>query len=574
MAQKLIEQIGVREFTPETLAQEFSIKKESAAELVQYGEGLGIFIEVIERPNVYQSEFMIKNSILLVIEYGKTNDEILELEKYLEKYAGEIQFCKYVLTEDMQELQRKIFQKFLLRKRNEATELIVGEIERTNYIFSTRDDFKSEMWIYSDGIYVPQGKTFIKEFCRKILGEAYTTQIVTDVTSKIEADTFIEQEKFFNGEISFEVPIRSGILNILTKEVYPFSPKKIFFNKLPIEYIPKKDCPKIKENFKKIMKDEDDVKLLFEIFGYLLLNENKFERAFMFVGKGRNGKTKFLELIKKFLGIDNCSALPLKAMVEDSFTIHELFGKRANLSGDLSFTDLKDTGILKMLIGRDFIQAKRKFLNDVKFTNSAKLFFACNELPKIYDMTDGFWTKWVLIEFPYQFMTQEQINELPKEEQTNKKIINTEIIKELTSPDELSGLLNQALEGLARILKNNNFSYSKSTKEIREAWIRQSDSFTSFCMDEIEENNDGRIGKKELRKEFNKYCKKFRLKGCSDKYIKIVLENMFGVVDVEGYYKDDRERMWLGISFKKNNEIVQHVKVPDIQKKIEVENAQ
>ena len=90
--------------------------------------------------------------------------------------------------------------------------------------------------------------------------------------------------------------------------------------------------------------------------------------------------------MKKFVGMDNCSALPLNVMNSESFSLGELFGKFVNLAGDLSYTDLKETGTLKLLVGRDPIQAKRKFKTDLNFINYSKLIFATNELPKVYDL--------------------------------------------------------------------------------------------------------------------------------------------------------------------------------------------
>jgi len=497
-----------------------------------------------------KTEYSLNSIILEQVRAGMQCKELEDFTEFLEKYFGEVREDFIVLNLEMTELREKALIALTSKQRTKATELIVKQVEKDHFIYTTRDDIKSEMWIYNDGIYLSQGKTFVKEFCRKILGHAYTTQFVNEVIGKIEADTFIEQDQFFRNNYPFEVPLQDGILNIKTKEISPFSPRKIFFNKLPINYSPNKDCPKITEHFKTILREEDDVKVMFEIFGYSLMKDSFLEKAFMFVGWGRNGKTKTLELIKRFLGVDNCSGLPLKSLTEDQFTIHEVFGKMVNLAGDLGYTELKDTGILRMLIGRDLIQSKRKFLRDLKFINYAKLIFACNELPRIYDMTDGFWTKWILLEFPYKFITQKEMDELPKEEKKIHKIINPDIIQEIITPDELSGLLNRALEGLARILKNKDFSYSKGTVEVKDLWIRKSDSFMAFCLDFIDEDPELSISKRDLRRQYYQYCKEHKLKGSSDKAIKITLENMFGVIDSQHGISDDRERYWEGIKFK------------------------
>ncbi len=474
----------------------------------------------------------------------------------IEKICGECPLYKtYKKIKDIEKsknyskLQKSVLTSIALKDKDEATELIVKEIEKENYIYTTRDDKSSEMWIYKEGIYIPQGKSFVREVCRKILGEAYTPQLANNIISKIEADTFIDHDTFFGTNYIDEIPLLNGILNIKTRELNDYDPKKIFFNKIPVTYNPSLECPNIFNHFKAILNTEEEIKVLLEIFGYLLLKEYKLEKAFMFVGFGRNGKSKTIELMKKFIGAENTSSLPLRSLHEESFSLSELFGRMANLASDLSKTDLKETGMIKGLIGRDTIQAKRKYLRDLNFVNYAKMIFAANELPRIYDTTDGFWTKWILIEFPFKFIQEEHFNSLTEEEKEKHRIIDIDIIEKISVEDELSGLLNYALDGLDRILKQKDFSYSKSTAEVKDLWIRKSDSFTAFCYDHVEEEGDSIIKKDALRKMFFRYRKKHKnLPGVSDKVIKITLENMFGVSDAQDSTYD---RIWKGIKFKK-----------------------
>ena len=487
-----------------------------------------------------------------------------KMREYLERFhpdlietiCGECKLYKKIKKKkeiegniDYSKLQKKILFLLLQNERDKATEFIVKKIEANNHIYTTKDDLKSEMWIYQNGIYIPQGKSFIKEICRKVLDEAFTTHLANNVIGKIETDTYIDHDKFFKTNYPTEIPLENGVLNIITKELTPHNPHKIFFNKLPIEYDPTAECPNVINHLKMVLSDKDDIPVLLELFGYLLLKEYKIEKAFMFVGFGRDGKSKTIELMKRFIGVENCSSLPLRAVNDESFSLSELFGKMANLSSDLSKTDLKETGMIKSLIGRDLIQARRKFLRDLNFVNYAKMVFAANELPKIYDTTDGFWTKWVLIEFPYTFVTQKVLDTLNEEKKKKYRIMNPDIIERLTTPEELSGLLNLALEHLDSLLKNKDFSYSKGTKEVKDMWIRKSDSFTAFCFDCIEEDYSSEISKKELRKKYFEYRKKHNVPGCSEKAMKITLENMFGVSEIQKW-EGNRERYWEGIRLK------------------------
>ena len=451
-------------------------------------------------------------------------------------------------NKDYSDLQKEVLLDLLAKQKEKATEKIVEQIEKHYYIYTTKDDIKSEMWLYDGGVYIPQGKSFVKEFARKILGEAFTTQLCNQIIAKIEADTFIEHDKFFETNYPTEIPIKNGVLDIINLKLSPHTPEKIFFNKIPIEYDPAAECPHIVKHFETILRDKEDIPVLLELFGYLLLKEYKIEKAFMFIGYGRNGKSKTIELMKRFIGPENCSSLPLKALHEESFSLSELFGKMANLSSDLSKTDLKETGMIKSLIGRDLVQAKRKFLRDLNFVNYAKMVFAANELPKIYDTTDGFWTKWILLEFPYKFVSKKEYDKLTDAQKELHRVMDPDIIEKITTNEELSGLLNLALEGLGRLLANKDFSYSKNVSEVKDLWIRKSDSFTAFCYDCLKEDLDNEINKKELKRRYFNYRKKHKVPGCSEKAMRITLDNMFGVSDRQDWQTKDR--FWEGISFK------------------------
>jgi len=400
------------------------------------------------------------------------------------------------------ELTPKIYTLLLQKKKGQATELIVNYILTNEKIYTTRCDENSEMWIYKEGIYLPQARTYIQETCREILDDIYTTNLYNQVVSKIEADTYINQDDFFKEEDVNLIAVENGILNLKTKELMPFDSKYRFFAKLPVEYDKNKDCKKIKAFFESLFKDKNEIEVVQEIFGYLLHKDYFLEKAFMFLGTGRNGKGKTISLMKEFIGIDNCSEVPLDDLERDIFALGELFKKQANLCGDLSKTALKNTGNFKKLTGRDLISANRKFLSRVKFVNYSKMIFSCNELPVTYDLTTAFFNRWIILDFPYTFLPQNEINNLPKKERKDVKLCDPSIIEKISTPEEMSGLLNWALVGLERIIKNKSFSYSPSTEETKTKWLRKSDSCTAFLMDCVEVDYKSYISKKEFRKEY------------------------------------------------------------------------
>jgi len=462
------------------------------------------------------------------------------------------------ITEFTEDEFKKVREQYLLhlsgreKDWSNASEILAKFILKKMHIYTTKDDTKSEMWIYKEGIYVPQGKSEVREMLRKILEEHYSTFIANMVLSKIETDTSIEADKFFVISYPGEVPVANGILNIRTLELLPYNPKKIFFSKMPVTFDTTKTCPMIDKFLREVLAKEEDINIFYELAGFALLDDYRYEKAFMLHGDGRNGKGKSIELLKRLFGVESCCSLQLSALKSEDFDVSELFGKRLNLAGDIGNQDLKETNMFKSLTGRDLVSAKRKFLKNIHFQNNAKFVFACNELPMVYDLTKGFWDRWILLDFPYTFVTQEDYDKA--EDKSKLKIRDNDIIEKITIPDELSGFLNQALIGLNRLLENKRFSNTRGSEEVKSTWIRKSNSFIAFCWDMIRDEYDGRISKKQLRKKYAEYCKEHKIPPKSEFVVKKVLQESYGAIEIR-----DQERMgdsvirndlWEGITWK------------------------
>jgi putative DNA primase/helicase len=437
-----------------------------------------------------------------------------------------------------------------LKKMSEATEIIVRDFLKTHSVFTTKNDIATEVWIYEDGIYKPNGRTTIIAYLRKLLGEDIKQIIINLVTLKIESDTYINQEDFFINEDINLIPVANGILNWRTKDLLEFSPKYKFFNKMPSEYNIKSDCPKIKKFFKDILVDENDIKVIQELFGYVLYRDYRYEKSFLFLGTGRNGKSKTLELMKTFVGVENCVNISLQQLEKDNFIMSSLFGKLANLSADISKTALHETGNFKLLVGHDVVSAPRKFQTPIQFVNYAKMIFLANELPVTHDNSIGFFDRWIMIDFNFRFYLPNQFQALLTRTEFDK-IADTELIKKLTTPEEMSGLLNWAIEGLHRLLHQNNFSFSTSTDGVKRKWKLRSSTFSAF-FDECCEKQYGKIiTKDDLRQAYYTYCNKYQVSTESDRAIHFKLSDL-GIVDKVTTINGEISRFWLDINFKQH----------------------
>ena len=162
--------------------------------------------------------------------------------------------------------------------------------------------------------------------------------------------------------------------------------------------------------------------------------------------------------------------------------------------------------------------------------------------------------RWALLEFPFTFVSSKEYNILKEELEENElkwyKIADTEIIDKLTTPNELSGLLNWSLLGLERILKQGDFSGSKSVNDVKTEWIRKSDSFNAFLMDFIDQDYDSMIIKNDLRKAYGLYCQKHKIRAKGDKHILFTLSSIGVGEGRERGLDTEKRTYWDGIKFK------------------------
>jgi putative DNA primase/helicase len=98
-----------------------------------------------------------------------------------------------------------------------------------------------------------------------------------------------------------------------------------------------------------------------------------------------------LNLIERFLGMENTSSESLERLLNERFAPDLLYQKMANIDADVSGDILiKNTGKINKLTGNDEYPSEFKFKTPFKFRYFAKLLFSCNEIPQTVGTTDAF----------------------------------------------------------------------------------------------------------------------------------------------------------------------------------------
>ena len=452
-----------------------------------------------------------------------------------------------------QETLKKAVEFFVKQKQHDLTEYLTKRFLSQNRVYTIRNDKIREIYIYENGIYADNGKTKIHEFCRITLDKWYSKILSDKIVDKVVVSTYISHDEFFKEAPKELIAVQNGILNINSRELIQFTPDYRFFNKLPVEYVPGKKCEATITHFDTILNGEEDKDVMQELYGYLLYRDYRFEKAFMFYGNGGNGKGKTMEQMKYFIGDHNSANLSLQDLQNEKFMRGNLHRKLANLAADIGKAKLTETKVFKELTGHDLITADRKFLTPISFVNYAKMIFSANNMPESIDDSDGFWRRWELIGFTKKFISSVEYDNLMKlgKLHSNHRRADTQIIEKLTDPEELSGVLNWALDGWDRLLKNNGFSKAMSYEEVKKTWKRNTSSVYAFSQDCIIETYDADdyVTNEELLKEYGEFCRNNKLKPKDDRTVKSqLMEEGYSVQRKQVQY--GKEWRWYHIKLK------------------------
>jgi putative DNA primase/helicase len=90
---------------------------------------------------------------------------------------------------------------------------------------------------------------------------------------------------------------------------------------------------------------------MWELIGYLTYSGNLLHKAVMLSGTGRNGKGTLLRVITALLGDDNTTSVSLHDLVNTRFSTASLFGKNANIAGDIDGGYIENTATFKAITG-------------------------------------------------------------------------------------------------------------------------------------------------------------------------------------------------------------------------------
>jgi P4 family phage/plasmid primase-like protien len=201
---------------------------------------------------------------------------------------------------------------------------------------------------------------------------------------------------------SSRINFANGMLDWSAQTMHPHSPESASTVQIPWFYEPDATCERFDAFLDSVM-SPDYQKLVWEMIGYLLYSGNPLQVAFLLHGSGGNGKGTLIKVITAMLGKENLAHQSLDALNGDKFAAANLFGKIANIAGDIDATFQESTARFKMLTGEDRFSGEYKYGDSFGFNNFAVPLFSANKIPGSADVSKGYLRRWVNIEFDRVF---------------------------------------------------------------------------------------------------------------------------------------------------------------------------
>jgi P4 family phage/plasmid primase-like protien len=207
----------------------------------------------------------------------------------------------------------------------------------------------------------------------------------------------------------------NGVVDFNEKRFRQGVPEDYTHKHTRIPYIPIQDCdPVIIEEVNTFMNqlfpDKELCDYMWQHAASILIGGNQNQTFHIYIGDGRNGKSKFAELISDAIG-EYRATVPIslitgKRSVVGGATpeVAALVGIRYAVAQESSIDDAINEGPLKELTGGDTIQCRALYSSAIEFIPMFKLVMSTNNLPKIKGKDDGTWRRVRACEFKSRFM--------------------------------------------------------------------------------------------------------------------------------------------------------------------------
>lgn len=232
---------------------------------------------------------------------------------------------------------------------------------------------------------------------------------------------------------------------------------------------PSPELEKVTQFFSSITCNDKGVEnLLFEIFGNAMCRTAGLQKAFIFKGKGRNGKSRLFRILEAILGEQQCSYETLETLSGNKSgsksTVGFLRGCTVNISEDQQQPRYINHSILNKIISGDTI-SEVKGKERIVFRPYATMLFSVNDVIDFKETKICITDRLVVIPFRATFIENRNIN----------------IEYELCQPKALQIIATRAINAFKEVLKNGKFTIPPVVELETNRYFMDCNNVVEFC---------------------------------------------------------------------------------------------
>lgn len=341
------------------------------------------------------------------------------------------------------------------------------------------ESIKNEKVLHSEDVTEEEAREVFQKYYKKTRGTQAKKNIMNELMHRRPAtpDEFDKDDMLLN--------VANGYIDLTSRELYKHDINKMFSQITNTDYTEKMQ-PAVWLDFLNdiFAGDKAVIRYIQKALGYSLTGSTREQIMFILFGKGRNGKSIFVEVISEILGdySNNMQAKSLMVKKNDNINtdIARLSKARFVTSSEPNEGFRFDEGLIKQLTGGDKVTARFLYAEEFEYTPKFKIWVSTNHKPIIRGTDDGIWRRLVLIPFDVQ-IPEEKVD----------KDLKYKLLREAPA------ILNWMAEG-AYMWMQEGLAMPEKLKEASKDYRNEMDVIEQFIEDECKRVDDGKEKANEL----------------------------------------------------------------------------
>ncbi len=244
---------------------------------------------------------------------------------------------------------------------------------------------------------------------------------------------------------------RNGLLHLPTGKLLAPTPRFFTRNALSFDYDPEAPPPERWLAFlHELWGDGDEIAVLQEVTGYLLVPDTSLQKIFLLVGPRRSGKGTIGRVLRRLVGEHNTTG-PTLSTLERDFSLAALIGRQLAIVSDMRLGKRTDraaiTENLLRISGEDVLTIDRKYKHAWTGQMAVRFVILTNQLPNLPDDSGALASRLVPLVMHSSFLGREDQG------------LQNDLFA------ELPGILRWAMEGWRRLRDRGHFVLPESSKD-------------------------------------------------------------------------------------------------------------